>query len=142
MEFQIGCRYLLTTSEWFYGPDGKKYKAVFGVVHGIHKAEEYLPAKPSRTSENWFINIGNMTIAGCQVKYGVLVDEVDCGPIRERLWNDVTKLYVEQERDSEIYDSTQYRTHSDDDGNTDDDGNYTEEEKRILEGMERYSRFY
>jgi len=67
-----GQRYIVSTSEWFIGPDGESYKAAWGSCH-IDKTEDVLGFNPSRPSTNWFMTVGNeekqIIIAGCQIHY-------------------------------------------------------------------------
>lgn len=69
MKPEVGSTYVITTDNWFVAPDGNQYKAVFGTVHGIYNDEETLRIKTNRGSANWYVSIGNMTIAGCQIHY-------------------------------------------------------------------------
>lgn len=60
---------LITTSSWFFAPDGQEYRAVWGTLKGIHEAGKTLGFIPNRSHANWFIEIGGMVIMGCQVMY-------------------------------------------------------------------------
>ena len=73
---KIGDKALITTDDWFYGPDGNQYKSVFGTIKGVHNSEETLGIKTNARSTNWYVTIGNMTIAGCQIHYIVKTDSV------------------------------------------------------------------
>lgn len=77
MNYEIGEKYLITTDEWFFAPDGSQYKAVWGTFKGVSKDEETLGIKTNRGSTNWYIEIGEMTIAGCQVFYVIKSDNVN-----------------------------------------------------------------
>ena len=72
----INKRVLVTTTNWFFAPDGKQYKAVYGTLKNLHQAEAVLGFKPDRAHTNWFVEIGAMMIAGCQVLYCVQSDEM------------------------------------------------------------------
>lgn len=74
---EIGSTYLITTDNWFLAPDGQQYRAVFGTVHGIHNDEGTLGIETNDRSTNWYLEIGNMTIAGCQIHYVLRTDNVD-----------------------------------------------------------------
>jgi hypothetical protein len=63
-----GETYLITTSGWFIAPDGEQYRSVWGKCY-IYTTEEILGFTPIRPSTNWFLNIGGMIIAGCQIHY-------------------------------------------------------------------------
>lgn len=69
MKKYIGSKVLITTQNWFTAPDGSDYKAVWGTLKAVHTSEVTLGFTPSRANTNWFIEVGNMVIAGCQVLY-------------------------------------------------------------------------
>src|SRR6186713_78831 len=69
MKKHIGQNCLITTSQWFVAPDGCEYRAVYGKLIAIHEAGKTLGFIPNRSHANWFIEIGNMIIMGCQVMY-------------------------------------------------------------------------
>lgn len=83
MNDKIGKKVLVTTEGWFFAPDGKNYKAAWGTLHAIHTAEETLGFKPNVRHTNWYLQIGNITIAGCQVLYMVEASEVNTGEALE-----------------------------------------------------------
>jgi hypothetical protein len=69
-------KYLITTDAWFYGPDGKQYKALWGEVEIISDA--ILGIKTNVRSSNWFAKVSgkknHVIIAGCQIHYAVKTD--------------------------------------------------------------------
>lgn len=69
MNVNIGDKALITTDCWFLAPDGHQYKAVWGTVKAVRSSEETLGIKTNARSTNWYVEIGNMTIAGCQIHY-------------------------------------------------------------------------
>jgi hypothetical protein len=71
MSIAIGSRVLVTVDNWFYAPDGKQYRAVFGTVRAIRSDQEALGIKTNAKSTNWYAEIGNATVAGCQIHYAV-----------------------------------------------------------------------
>lgn len=71
---KVGDKYLVTTDHWFTAPDGAQYKAVYGEVKGIMSDFEMLGIKTNRHSTNWYLKIGNMIIAGCQIYYAIKTD--------------------------------------------------------------------
>lgn len=79
MNIEIGSKALVTTDTWFIAPDGNQYRAVFGTVRGCYIAEEVLGIKPNAKSTNWYLEIGNMIIAGCQIHYAMRTDECNSG---------------------------------------------------------------
>lgn len=98
-----GHKCLITCDDWFYAPDGRCYKAVFGTVHAIVDAETALGIKTNRNSTNWYVAIGDAIIAGCQIHYAVRTDtynpepddkvEVDHNGERCITRNAVTRIY-------------------------------------------------
>jgi CYTH domain-containing protein len=81
MNIEIGKRYLITTDAWFFAPDGRNYRAVYGTVSGIHSSEEALGVRTNAKSTNWYVQIGRVTIAGCQVHYAIQTDQCELGDI-------------------------------------------------------------
>lgn len=65
----VGQNVLVTTQGWFYGTDGKLYRGAWGKLKAVHEAKEAIGITPNRSHANWFIEIGNMSIMGCQVLY-------------------------------------------------------------------------
>lgn len=97
-------KYLITTDNWFYAPDGKKYRAVWGEVKVLE--DNILGVKTNRNSTNWFISIGEngreMIIAGCQIHYAIKRDEMpDINDVLELSYNE--NGFKEYTRPTEIY---------------------------------------
>lgn len=102
MNIETGKKSLITADNWFYAPDGKQYRAVFGTVKSIKTAEETLGIKPNGRSTNWYVEIGNMTIAGCQIHYAIRTDE--CNLDRAGDWTTKNDVGVtEFDTPSKIY---------------------------------------
>lgn len=74
----VGKNILITTDDWFFAPDGKQYKAVFGELVGVFNDEETLGIKTNEKSTNWYTVVGGLIIGGCQIHYAMLTDECDC----------------------------------------------------------------
>jgi hypothetical protein len=74
MKNLIDQKVLITTQGWFYGPDGKQYKAIWGTLKAVHEAGKSLGFIPNRSHANWFIEVGEMIIMGCQVMYLIRCD--------------------------------------------------------------------
>jgi len=74
---EIGKTYLITTDNWFVAPDGKQYQAVYGTVNAILSDAETLGIKTNARSANWYVSIGRMLIAGCQVHYAIQCDNAN-----------------------------------------------------------------
>lgn len=66
-------KYLITTDNWFFAPDGKQYRAVWGDVKIV--TDKILGIKTNARSSNWFAKVGtednHVIIAGCQIHYAV-----------------------------------------------------------------------
>ncbi len=78
---EVGKKVLVTTDAWFIAPDGQTYSAVFGTVRAVRSDEQTLGIKTNRGSTNWYVEIGRMTIAGCQIHYVVECDSVNNGAV-------------------------------------------------------------
>lgn len=100
MQGFLNKKVLITTNSWFYGKDGKQYRAVHGTLKGIHEAGKTLGFIPNRSHANWFIEVGEMVIMGCQVMYIVECEEVHTGNVIEWTGEKDSKEY---ERPSAIY---------------------------------------
>lgn len=98
-----GHKYLISTDNWFFAPDGENYRAAFGTVHAVVDAEAALGIKTNRNSTNWYVAIGDMIIAGCQIHYAMRAvnfnhspsdrAEVDHDGERRIVSNAVTRIY-------------------------------------------------
>jgi len=104
MHYKIGDKMLVTCDNWFYTPDGNTHRAVFGTVKGIHSDKTTLGIKTNDKSTNWYLEIGNMFIAGCQIHYAVKTDKVIFKP-HIRLIEEDAKLLEVAEPISHIYDA-------------------------------------
>lgn len=82
----VGKKVLLSCINWFAAPDGKDYMSVHGTFKGIIKAEGLLGFKPRRQDVEWYISIGDMLIAGCQVNYAVLCENC-CDGEGQPVWH-------------------------------------------------------
>lgn len=73
-----GEKYLITTNNWFYGPDGESYRAAWGTCK-LRRMEDVFGFTPSRPSTNWYLEVGSpdkyVIIAGCQIHYAVRLEE-------------------------------------------------------------------
>ena len=103
MNIQPGDKCLITTDNWFYAPDGIQYRAVFGTVKNVLDPEQTLGLKTNRNSTNWYVEIGNMLLAGCQIHYLVKIDQVNLKPVNDASWGE--HGIKEYERPSAIYDA-------------------------------------
>lgn len=66
-------KYLITTDGWFFAPDGRQYKSVWGEVEILE--DLILGVKTNRNSSNWYAKIGtdenHVIVAGCQIHYAL-----------------------------------------------------------------------
>jgi len=70
----VGDKVLVTTDGWFFAPDGRQYRGVFGTVMALDTAEATLGIRPNGRSTNWYLQVGCVLLAGCQVHYVVRSD--------------------------------------------------------------------
>ena len=114
MKLKKGDKYLITCDNWFIAPDGDQYKSAFGTFKEIHNDFEALGIKTNRGSANWFVEIGNIMIAGCQIHYVTRTDEVNYTP-RNRVDPLVqdgasgTKIHTKKHNHTLIYDADYQR---------------------------------
>ena len=102
MEKMCGKKYLITTDDWFFAPNGEQYTAVWGTVNAVLSAEETLGIQTNSKSTNWYVSIGNMIIAGCQIHYAVKCDEVCFDPIPREM-EYAGRVMVDNSRITRIY---------------------------------------
>lgn len=102
-QFEIGTKVLITTDNWFYAPDGKQYRSAYGTVRGIHTDEKTLGIRTNARSTNWYVQVGDLMIAGCQVHYAVRTDKCHLGSTTD--WKEVDGVVVEFRRPACIYDA-------------------------------------
>lgn len=100
---RVGKKVLVTTDCWFAAPDGLQYSAVFGTVKVVRSDEDTLGIRTNRGSTNWYVEIGRVTIAGCQIHYAVECDSAHCGEVTD--WVIVDGECRLHERPSRIYDA-------------------------------------
>lgn len=104
MKHYIGEKVLVTTNGWFYGPDGKSYRAIWGTLKAVHTTNDTLGFTPSRNNTNWMAEIGGAMIAGCQVLYFVLCPNRPDFETATHVAYDTTSKEVHQfEKPNEIY---------------------------------------
>jgi hypothetical protein len=108
---KLGKKFLITTDDWFRAPNGRNYKSVYGTVKGVLSSEETLGIKTNAKSTNWYVQIGNMIVAGCQIHYAIETEHVNLGKFTNQLYNieHGAKLV---EVDSEIYNADDIYKHS------------------------------
>jgi hypothetical protein len=100
-QFKVGDKILITTNEWFTAPDGSTYKSAWGTVAAIETAEETLGVRTNARSTNWYLRLGSMLIAGCQIHYAISTDKVNLGPAKN--WSTFEGKLIQNESPSMIY---------------------------------------
>lgn len=101
MNIKLGLKVLVTTDAWFMAPDGREYRHAFGTVEGIHDDKAALGIATNRNSTNWYLQIGRLVIAGCQIHYAAICDEVNLKPVDD--WKLEDGKIVKYKRPSMIY---------------------------------------
>lgn len=101
MNLNVGDKAIITLDNWFYAPDGMTYRAVFGTIKAIRSSEETLGVKTNAKSTNWYVEIGRMTVAGCQIHYAVRSDRCNLGQAMD--WRDKDGTIIETMRPSAIF---------------------------------------
>ena len=71
----VGQRVLITTSNWFFAPNGRQYRAVVGRLRGIHSAPAILGIKVNARSVDWYAEVGRMVVAGCEINHAIAVED-------------------------------------------------------------------
>ncbi len=99
---KLNKKYLITTDDWFFAPDGESYKAVFGTITAIKNDKDILGIQTNRHSTDWYLSIGNMMIAGCQIHYCIQTDSVSSIPPTREIECE-GKLTYEITKNSRIY---------------------------------------
>jgi hypothetical protein len=94
---------LCTCQSWFIAPDGVQYRAIWGKLKAIHEAGKTLGFIPNRSHANWYYEIGEAMIMGCQVLYLIKCEEEPAtGPVKDYS-ADASSGIKEYERPSLIY---------------------------------------
>lgn len=92
MKFEQGQKMLITTDNYFFAPDGRQYRAAFGVCKGVQDSDQSLGIKANRGSSNWYILLGDLLIAGCQIHYAIATENVHLGPTNEYTFHEGVKM--------------------------------------------------
>ena len=83
MNIEVGKKAIITTDCWFIAPNGKQYRSVFGTVKAVKSSEETLGVRTNARSTNWYVEIGCMTLAGCQIHYAIRTDHCNLDPVED-----------------------------------------------------------
>lgn len=100
---QIGQNYLITTDAWLFAPDGENYRAAFGTVHAVVDSEAVLGLRTNRNSTNWYVVIGDMILAGCQIHYAVRAQRYNPAPTKTAEIDHEGQRMVSENATSRIY---------------------------------------
>ena len=97
-------KYLVTSDNWFFAPDGKQYKSAWGEVSILE--DNFLGIKTNRNSANWFLKIGSdskfIIIAGCQIHYAVKCEnKPNDGEVQD--WKEMDNEVIQYHKPSSIY---------------------------------------
>ena len=92
---------LITTSAWFYAPDGKQYRSVWGTLKSVQEDTTLIGFKVNRSHANYVYEVGNMLIMGCQVMYIIQADDITFDRVEDYQVHD--GKYVLDYRPSAIY---------------------------------------
>jgi hypothetical protein len=103
VNIEVGKKALITTDCWFIAPNGKQYRSVFGTVKAVQSSEETLGVRTNARSTNWYVEIGCMTLAGCQIHYAIRCDAVNLD--RAADYNTSGDAINEYYRPSSIFDA-------------------------------------
>lgn len=85
LNVNIGDKVLVTCDAWFYAPDGMTYRGVYGTLKAVRGDQDTLGIKTNARSTNWYIEVGNMTIAGCQIHYVVRTKTCNLGAVTDNV---------------------------------------------------------
>ena len=101
-----GEKYLVTTDNFFYGPDGGEYRAAWGTIEVL--GDSVLGIKTNARSTNWFVKIGSddkhIIIAGCQIHYAIKSDKKPDTSTKSKGWTaDATNGLKVYDRPNVIY---------------------------------------
>jgi len=93
-------KYLITTDAWFYAPDGRQYKSVWGEVEIV--SDSILGIKTNVRSSNWFAKIGSnknhVIVAGCQIHYACKSEKQP-----ETIFSDITIIDGIRKTEERLY---------------------------------------
>ena len=82
-----GKKLLITCEDWFLAPDGQQYKGARGTVRSVSDSQAVLGVRTNAKSANWYVQIGCLLIAGCQIHYAVeCAEPPNFGRSPEAIW--------------------------------------------------------
>lgn len=84
MNIKVGKDALITCDNRLYPPDGWQYGAVHGTVEAVVSSAEALGIRTMAKSTNWYVEIGDMTITGCQIYYTINACSCSFGSAKAR----------------------------------------------------------
>lgn len=72
-----------------------------GTVQAIETDEKTLGVRTNARSTNWYLQVGGLVIAGCQIHYAVACDDCDTGSVVD--WKEEGGQVVKYIRPSCVY---------------------------------------
>jgi hypothetical protein len=85
-------KYIVTTDNWFYAPDGNSYKAVWGEVRILE--DTVLGIKTNKNSSNWYAMVGSeenhVIVAGCQIHYATRCEREPAQTFKHEMTHELT----------------------------------------------------
>lgn len=103
IEQMMGNDVLVTCDSWFLGHDGAQYRAVKGKLVGIFDDKATLGINTNERSTNWYIQVGRVIIAGCQIHYAINTDGLEVNIESEKKDEFYKGRYISLEIRSSIY---------------------------------------
>ncbi len=100
-QFSVGKKVLVTTDAWFYAPDGRQYRAAWGTVQAVETDQGTLGVRTNARSTNWYLQLGDLVIAGCQIHYAISCDSCDTGSVVD--WKEEGGQVIKYIRPSVVY---------------------------------------
>lgn len=102
MNIKVGDKVLVNVDDWFFAPDGEQYRAVWGTVKGIYSDVDTLGIKTDARSTNWYLEVGDMVVAGCRIHYVIKCDTCSSKPpTRDLEYNG--QLYSKEESNPRVW---------------------------------------
>jgi hypothetical protein len=85
-------KYIVTTDNWFYAPDGNSYKAVWGEISIFE--DTILGIKTNRNASNWYAKVGtednHVIVAGCQIHYATRCENEPAQTFKHEMTHELT----------------------------------------------------
>lgn len=105
VEQMINNNVLITTDCWFVAPNGREYKSVYGKLIGVFEDKSITGLKTNSKSTNWYLQVGTMILAGCQIHYAINCEGEDVNLGLAEEYNYFEGKCIKGSRPSKIYHS-------------------------------------